>query len=314
MISIIVPVYNVEKYLKRCLDSCFYQNYKDMEVVAVNDGSTDSSGELLDQYAIDEPRLKVIHQNNCGLQKTRNTGLSNASGDFVFYLDSDDYLPDNSVISVMVDEQLKSNADIVVGRINIDNEKKVFMFPSDVFDIIDSETYCKKYLLCGRVSWNICGKLFRSKLLKEFVPPLLSVTAAEDALFMITLSHSSNLTVSMTNKPVYNYLQRCGSITNTKNKNYIYDNFKVADYIENSLKGGDIEDKYLVAFRLLCMSASFRYGWLGSENDLNKTAIEKYKSTKGVLSLFAFKKRVQIWMLIYFSDIFSMFYFGAKSV
>lgn len=92
LFSIIIPVYNVEKYLRDCLDSVLGQTCSDWEVVCVNDGSTDESGAILDEYLTKDPRIRVITQVNGGLSAARNTGLANAKGDYILFLDSDDWL------------------------------------------------------------------------------------------------------------------------------------------------------------------------------------------------------------------------------
>ena len=93
--SVIIPVYNVEKFIGKCLDSVFKQTYSDYEIVAVNDGSTDSSLKILENYQINNPKLKIISQKNKGLGGARNTGISNAKGEFLIFLDSDDYIATN---------------------------------------------------------------------------------------------------------------------------------------------------------------------------------------------------------------------------
>lgn len=94
MISVIIPVYNVEKYLAECVDSVLGQTYKDYEIILVDDGSTDTSGRMCDVYALKDPRIRVIHQANGGLSAARNTGLRAARGEYVYFLDSDDYIED----------------------------------------------------------------------------------------------------------------------------------------------------------------------------------------------------------------------------
>lgn len=91
-ISVIIPVYNVEPYLERCLDSVFSQNFEDVEVICVNDGSTDGSGDMLARYRRQHPEMTVLRQENAGLSMARNAGLSTAQGAYVYFLDSDDYL------------------------------------------------------------------------------------------------------------------------------------------------------------------------------------------------------------------------------
>ena len=91
-ISVIVPVYNVEEYLDVCLDTIIMQTFKDFEVICVDDGTQDSSGEILDKYALFDKRIKVIHQENKGLSGARNTGVEAANGEYIMFVDSDDYI------------------------------------------------------------------------------------------------------------------------------------------------------------------------------------------------------------------------------
>ena len=91
-ISVIIPVYNVEKYLRECLDSLLNQTFKDIEIICVNDGSTDGSLNILNEYASKDSRFIIINQNNQGLSAARNNGLNVAKGDYVAFLDSDDYI------------------------------------------------------------------------------------------------------------------------------------------------------------------------------------------------------------------------------
>ena len=90
LISVIVPVYNVAPFLRRCLDSIINQIYKNIEIVLVNDGSTDNSAEILNEYKLKDPRIKIIQQRNGGLSNARNTGISNSKGTYITFIDSDD--------------------------------------------------------------------------------------------------------------------------------------------------------------------------------------------------------------------------------
>ena len=112
MVSVIVPVYNVEKYLEECLDSILGQTYKDLEVILIDDGSTDSSGSICDRYAEKDKRIKVIHKENGGLSDARNTGLDIINGDYVLFVDSDDLIKQN-MIELLVDKMQKNNSEIV---------------------------------------------------------------------------------------------------------------------------------------------------------------------------------------------------------
>lgn len=114
-ISIIIPIYNVEKYLTVCIDSLMNQGDLRMEIILVNDGSTDLSGEIADEYAKKEERIKVIHQENGGASAARNVGLDIATGKYIAFLDSDDWIKDES-LSLLYDEAVKYHADVVMGN------------------------------------------------------------------------------------------------------------------------------------------------------------------------------------------------------
>ncbi|MBQ9082384.1 MAG: glycosyltransferase [Clostridia bacterium] len=113
LISVIVPVYNVEQYLHRCVDSIRIQTYTNLEIILVDDGSPDRCGEICDEYAAQDSRVKVIHQENGGLSAARNAGLDACTGEYVAFVDSDDYIMPE-MYATMIDELLKQNVDICI--------------------------------------------------------------------------------------------------------------------------------------------------------------------------------------------------------
>ena len=113
MVSIIIPVYNVSKYLRTCLDSVINQTYKDLEIICINDGSTDDSLEILKEYSIKDNRIIIIDKKNAGVSAARNDGIEKSSGEYVFCMDSDDYI-DNDFIEVFYNNAKKNNSDLVV--------------------------------------------------------------------------------------------------------------------------------------------------------------------------------------------------------
>lgn len=112
LISVIVPVYNTEKYLRKCLDSICGQTYRSLEILCVNDGSTDGSAAILEEYAAKDNRIKVIIQANGGLSAARNTGLEHATGEWIMGVDSDDYIDCDTIEKVLNEDSLK--ADVIV--------------------------------------------------------------------------------------------------------------------------------------------------------------------------------------------------------
>ena len=113
LISVIIPVYNVEKYLHRCLDSVIAQTYQNLEIICVDDGSIDESGRICDQYAVRDARIKVIHQENQGLSAARNRGLDAAEGEYIAFVDSDDYILED-MYKKMLDKLLNYSVDLCV--------------------------------------------------------------------------------------------------------------------------------------------------------------------------------------------------------
>lgn len=140
ILSVIVPIYKVERYLPKCLDSILGQTLKDIEIICVDDGSPDSSGEIAESYARSHANVKVIHQMNSGLGPARNTGIEHATGDFIAFVDSDDWL-ESDMYELMYRKAVETGADIVVGGHCDSSENKILC--------------TKKHPLAGTIA---CGK------------------------------------------------------------------------------------------------------------------------------------------------------------
>ncbi len=112
LVSVIIPVYNVENYLCECIDSVINQTYRNIEIILVDDGSTDSSGKICEEYLDNDPRVTVINQKNSGPSKTRNTGIDNANGKYIYFLDSDDYI-ESDAVELLVTTAESNKADLV---------------------------------------------------------------------------------------------------------------------------------------------------------------------------------------------------------
>ncbi len=133
VISVIVPVYKVEKYLAKCVDSILEQSFRDLELILVDDGSPDHCPELCDEYAEKDRRVIVIHKENGGVSRARNTGLQAASGEYVIFCDSDDWM-DEGALDELYTEARYSNADVVIGDVNLiqgETVKKVVFFQNE---------------------------------------------------------------------------------------------------------------------------------------------------------------------------------------
>ncbi|VMD49774.1 glycosyl transferase family protein [Streptococcus pneumoniae] len=157
-ITVIVPVYNVENYLRKCLDSIITQTYKNIEIVVVNDGSTDASGEICKEFAEIDHRITYIEQENAGLSAARNTGLENMSGDYVTFVDSDDWI-ELDYVETLYKKITEYQADIAVGNYYSFNESEGMFY----FHISGDSYYEKVY---DNVS--IFENLYETQEMKSF--------------------------------------------------------------------------------------------------------------------------------------------------
>lgn len=210
MISVIVPVYKVEKYLSRCVDSILAQTYSDLEIILVDDGSPDRCGEICDEYAKKDARIRVIHKSNGGLSDARNAGIEAATGEFICFIDSDDYIA-ASMLMRLTQLQQQCNADIACCGVCDVYEGRHYTAKSDSKTICYTGKEALKDTLAGRnMAGTICNKLIRMKILGEH--RFLVGKIYEDAFFMPKLMLAAKC-VAATTEPLYFYWHRKGSIT-----------------------------------------------------------------------------------------------------
>ncbi len=201
MISIIVPAYNAEKHIYKCICSICNQKYKDIEIIVVNDGSTDRTYEILDDLAKNDRRIKVINTKNVGASHARNIGIKNAKGEFIRFVDADDYLEANS-ISLLVKNQEETDAQLVIGGYAIhqgeNHVENIIPAEKAVYSQINLciEWYQQKLL--GAL-WN---KLFKRELITAYFNQHYCV--GEDLLFVLKYLNNAS-TISILNEIVYEY-------------------------------------------------------------------------------------------------------------
>ena len=157
-VSIIIPVYNVESYLEECLDSIINQNFKEMEIILVNDGSTDNSGIIAEEYSKRDGRIRIIHQENGGASAARNIGLDLAQGEYIAFIDSDDWVKENS-LCILYNEAIRHQADVVMGKTLVYHKSRKIGIP---YRSIPDEI--KHTLLSGKECFILLQKA------KVFVP------------------------------------------------------------------------------------------------------------------------------------------------
>lgn len=210
IISIIVPVYNVEEYLQRCIDSILNQSFKNFELILVNDGSTDNSLKICKEYLLNDPRVKIINKENGGLSSARNAGINIAKGRYIGFVDSDDWI-NKEMYKILYELCEKNNSDIAECRytvttgneMNLDNS-------SNLITILNNEEAIKSLYTNTSygsvVSWN---KLYRCELFKDIKFPEGKLN--EDQFTTYKLYYKSNKIVSI-DKVLYYYFQSTKSI------------------------------------------------------------------------------------------------------
>ena len=179
-ISVIVPVYNVKLYLHKCVDSILNQTYQNIEVLLIDDGSTDGSSDICDSYTEKDSRIKVVHKKNGGLSSARNTGLDMATGEYILFVDSDDYI-DIEMIRRLYDALVKTGADMSVCNIRMVGVDGLttFPYPENVVrdEEMDEALYWRKVYepnaICYVVAWN---KLYQKHIWEKNRYPAVSYT------------------------------------------------------------------------------------------------------------------------------------------
>ncbi len=217
--SIIIPVYNVEKYLKKCLDGVFNQTYKDYEVIVVNDGTKDNSMDIVKDY-----NVKVINQKNQGLSAARNAGVKKAIGDYLIFLDSDDYWEKDLLKELS--KSLKNNPDLVRFQINeVYEDGRVIPYQEESFTNLSGPDAFKKIVKYHFVENAWCYAISKKYYLENKFEFKTGTIHEDFGLIPLVIMKAKR--VNNINYLGYNYLQRQGSIMS--NKNYEKTKKKVAD-------------------------------------------------------------------------------------
>ena len=230
-ISVVIPVFNTSKYLSKCIDSVINQTYSNIEIILVNDGSTDNSGDICDEYARSDNRILVIHKKNGGLSSARNAGIERASGEFIGFIDSDDYI-DNRMYELLYLALSESKGTIAqIGRDEVGEDGEALERVCRPFGEkvkIPSEKFLEE-LLMHRGDSSFCTKLMKKELFDRlrFAEGVLN----EDFLLLLTLLQNTDYIISLPETGYHIYC-RTGSITRTGNKDIMPKS--LSDSIHNS--------------------------------------------------------------------------------
>ena len=206
-ISVVVPVYNAEAYLEKCLNSILGQTYENLEIILVNDGSTDRSAEIIENYKNKDPRIVVINKENGGVSSARNRGIDVATGKFIIFVDADDYI-ENNMFETLEEDLFKNNVDIsMCGYRNVDVNGNI-LYESKPMDekYFDAATF-KRYLFkSDYFRDHIWNKLFRLEIIKEHnIRFNEDIHIKENVLFLLDFSKYA-FRYSFGNEMLYNFL------------------------------------------------------------------------------------------------------------
>ena len=201
LISIIIPVYNNEKYLKKCIQSIINQTYKKIEIILINDGSTDNSLEICNAFYKNDSRIKVLDQINGGLSAARNTGINNATGEFFMFVDGDDFVSEN-FCEAAISNQRKLNSDIVIFNYKNIYQDKIELYSQNVSEGIVPKDKAMELIINDSHAWN---KLYKANLFKGIRYPV--GRNYEDILTTYKLIDKSKK-ISYVNKSTYYYVHR----------------------------------------------------------------------------------------------------------
>ena len=206
LISVVVPVYNVEHYLKKCVDSICHQTYRNLEIILVDDGSTDCSGSLCAEFATSDSRIRVIHKSNGGLSDARNAGMELASGEWWMFVDSDDYIAPDTAETLLL-AAVENHCEIAVCnmmRIYEDGKQETFYCP-----VTEPTIWAGEQRFETLRQPSVCNKLFRADLFKELRFPKRKFY--EDTFVYHVLAHRASR-IALTGLSGYYYLSRRESI------------------------------------------------------------------------------------------------------
>ncbi len=218
LITVVIPIYKVEKYLQKCLDSIINQSYKNLEIILVNDGSPDNCGKICDEYAKKDTRIKVIHKENGGLSDARNIGIKNANGKYITFIDSDDYITEDYV-EYLYELIKKYNVKLsICGIKTVWKETKIQKREKEKEELLNSKQAFENMLFAKGIEVAAYGKMYLTELWEEYEFP--KGKAYEDTAVVYKLIEKAE-NIAYGNKKCYYYVARVGSISKQQqfNKN-----------------------------------------------------------------------------------------------
>lgn len=290
LISVVVPVYNAEKYLDKCIQSIINQKYSNLEIILVDDGSKDNSLELCKKYAENDKRIKVIHKENGGVSTARNSGIEAVSGDFIAFIDSDDYIDENMYFN-MIQKVSEYDCDVVMCDCYKVNSDKKEVFTHDIRSGFYNKKhlykeYFDKSLMLDSINYpatiSNCVMLIRADIIKDNkLEYKEGIKFSEDLLFGSRVMYYANSFYYLKGECYYNYINNPTSTTNTYYEKK-WDNF-ISLYKEIKAFFEDKEDFDFSKQIYYCL-LFFIYNSVGNIYGSNKKLSDKKKDILNILN------------------------------
>lgn len=242
LVSVIIPVYNVEKYLEKCVQSVLNQDFSDYEIILIDDGSADKSGEIADTLARTNSKITIIHQKNMGQGGARNTGIEKAAGEYLLFVDSDDYIKENT-LSFLYDTAKKNNSDMVLFGMDFVDESGKSVSTLVPGDSGTENLAGRELMRCLINDTYAADKLYKRSLFVDNNIKFLNRVWYEDfgVIMMLALFAEK---ITLTDKILYYYLQRDSSTMHIKNTDKNEDMLTVVSAISDFYKKNNAFDDY----------------------------------------------------------------------
>ena len=236
-VSIIIPAYNMDQYIERCIKSCIAQSYKNIEIIVVNDGSVDNTYQEIEKLKAEDDRILLIRKKNEGVTLAREDGIKHSSGDYIFFLDGDDFLPKNAIEN-LVNKAISNDADIVLGNYSfIEESGEEKLKKQKSFENLDGLEFIKYMMEENQL--YLCFKLIKKSLYKEVVIPK-EITLGEDAVGIVKIAKNAKKVLKV-DDVVYYYFRRSDSVTKLPKKNDLVSAYKsvqtIVSFLELNFKG-----------------------------------------------------------------------------
>lgn len=308
LVSVIIPAYNIEDYIGRCLDSIISQTYKNLEIIVVDDGSRDRTGEILDDYVKKDPRMKVVHKKNGGVSSARNTGIDIAEGDYIGFVDGDDRI-DPKLFETLVKLINEENADIAHCGYQMVFPDRVDYYYNTGKRVIQTKEQGLKDLLAGEmIEPALYNKLYKRELFENVrLNESLKINEDLDANYRLFKKSQKSIYYDL---PLYSYMIRKNSATGSNTvirKNE--DSLKVLEQIKNDCKSE--KEIYSIAYRryvyllmAICRMDIDQITYQKSKRDI----LKKELKTKDFKQYISSKLKIMSWLSCYFPAIIKLIY------